>query len=103
MTLQALILEDTGVSDEGALSLSIGLQSNSLLHSVALPRNQLTTTGLENLVDCLDVNFNLTDLALEHNQIQDVPASLINYIKTETCTLRRLSLDYNLLENSAVA
>ena len=103
MTLQALVLEDAGVSDEGALSLSIGLQSNPVLHSIQLPRNSLTTTGLENLVDCLDVNFNLTHLSLPYNNVTDIPASLLAYLKTETCTLRRLCLNFNPLKATAVA
>lgn len=39
LTLQAIKIEDAGISDEGALSLSIGLQSNVVLHSVSLPKN----------------------------------------------------------------
>lgn len=73
MTLHSIILEDAGITDEGALSLSIGLQSNTLIHSLALPRNQLTSAGLEHIIDCLDVNQNLTDLDLRDNLITDIP------------------------------
>jgi len=33
-TLQAIQIEEAGISDEGALALSIGLQENIVLHSV---------------------------------------------------------------------
>jgi hypothetical protein len=37
--LQAIQIEEGGISDEGALALSIGLQENIVLHSVSLPKN----------------------------------------------------------------
>jgi Ran GTPase-activating protein (RanGAP) involved in mRNA processing and transport len=103
MTLQALTIEDADITDEGALSLSIGLQSNILLHGVALPRNQLTTAGLEHLIDCLDVNSNLTDLDLRDNLITDVPSSLTSYLQMETSSIRSLCLNGNPLQSKSVA
>jgi len=87
LTLQAIKIEDACISDEGALSLSIGLQSNVVLHSVSLPKNQLTTFGLENIIDCLDVNSNIIELDLTENLITEIPHSLQSYLKTDTCTL----------------
>ncbi len=54
------------LTDEGVLSLSIGLQSNHTLKFLTLSHNPLTVFGLENLVDLLDVNSSLTDLDLSY-------------------------------------
>jgi hypothetical protein len=62
MILHTLTIEDAGVTDEGALSLSLGLQSNSSLHTLSLPRNHITSYGLEHLTDCLSLNLNLYSL-----------------------------------------
>ncbi len=69
------------MTDDGALSLSIALQANTFLNSLSLPRNQLTTFGLENLLDCLDVSANITELDLRDNLITDIPASLQHYLR----------------------
>lgn len=69
------------MTDDGALSLSIALQANTYLNSLSLPKNQLTTFGLENLLDCLDVNSNITELDIHENLITAIPASLQQYLK----------------------
>jgi Leucine-rich repeat (LRR) protein len=102
MTLHSITIEEAGITDEGALSLSIGLQANAVLSSVSLPRNQLSTFGLENLIDCLDVNSNLTDLDLTENLITDLPASLFSYLRMSTCPLQLLNLSYNPLSPASV-
>ncbi len=97
-------IEEAGMTDDGALSLSIALQANTYLNSLSLPKNQLTTLGLENLLDCLDVNPNITELDVHENLITDMPTSLQQYLKgvTTICPLQVLNLSGNPLSGHSL-
>lgn len=92
------------MTDDGALSLSIALQANTYLNSLSLPKNQLTTFGLENLLDCLDVNPNITELDIHENLITAIPTSLQQYLKgvSTICPLQVLNLSSNPLSSQAI-
>ncbi|CDW78204.1 UNKNOWN [Stylonychia lemnae] len=64
-TLKSFTLNDVQLTDEGVLSLSIGLQSNTYISEINLPNNQITSYGIENLLDCLETNTNIVDIDLE--------------------------------------
>jgi hypothetical protein len=58
--------------------------------------------GLENLIDCLDVNMNIVEIDLTSNIIAEIPSSLQVYLRTETCTLKYLNLNGNPVSHEAV-
>ena len=91
--LHKLILKNCKINDEGSISLSIGLQSNSSIVYVDLSSNELTGSGIECLIDCI-IKTNVTTLILSHNLIEDI--SILNILKESKLSV--LDLSYNLLK-----
>ena len=46
------------------------------ISKIELSHNLITEYGLENLIDCLEVNMNITELDLKGNQVSEIPLSL---------------------------
>ena len=66
-------LSNCGITDEGLLSLCIGLQSNSKIAFLDLSGNKITSNGFESLIECLDYNLPLMSLDIHNNDIEDFP------------------------------
>lgn len=95
LTLHTLCIRDASLSDDSALSLSLGLQSNAHLSTLSLADNvNLTCYGVEHLTDCLTVNSNLQVLDLSGCEgITELPSAFVEYMRMDTCSLVEVRLD----------
>ena len=90
--LTHLKLLDTGISDQGAISLAEGLQTNVSLTHLTLSDKSVRTVGLKVSAQALHTNRVLTHLDLTDNAISDEVAEALSEALKINTTLTHLNV-----------
>ena len=90
--LTHLRLRDTGIFDQGAISLAEGLQTNVSLTHLTLCDRSIETVGLKGLAQALHTNHVLTHLDLTDSAISDEVAEALSEALRINTTLTHLNV-----------
>ncbi|XP_074609512.1 uncharacterized protein LOC141863734 [Acropora palmata] len=90
--LTHLRLRDTGIFDQGAISLAEGLQTNVSLTHLTLCDRSIKTVGLKGLAQALHTNHVLTHLDLTDSAISDEVAEALSEALRINTTLTHLNV-----------
>ncbi|XP_044173127.1 protein NLRC3-like [Acropora millepora] len=91
-TLTHLDLQETGISDKGAMIFAKGLQRNVSLTHLSLGDDSISTVGFKALAQALHTNRVLTHLDLSDSALTDEVAEALGDVLAINCTLTHLNL-----------
>jgi Ran GTPase-activating protein (RanGAP) involved in mRNA processing and transport len=98
--MQSLSLLYCQITDEGLLSLSLGLQNSKSLGRLDLTGNMVSHYGFESLLDVLNnPDSPITSLSLQGNQISEITSSIESFLKQTL--LKDLNLAYMRLSSQS--
>lgn len=98
--LNRLVMYNTGIRDDGAVSLAEALCQSTTLLVLELSENAIGNPGASGLADALKVNRSVTDLGLSVNLIGDEGATALAACLQLNNAIRTLTLDYNAIRDN---